>query len=155
MLPETLSDTTAVTGCGESALDLKIKSFERDVDLTHQIVHGDQSVIVQTEGGSIPSIARLLYLQEQSITQRWEEILLNIDTTANAPIAKKYTFSSALSWVITHNQDCVDFQETIRNSSGQLLYAEVKPLNANQIEVTFTEPEEGSIILVFFKNIST
>lgn len=155
MLPETLSDNANVTGCGESALDLKIKSFETDVDLTHQIVHGDEDTIVQTEGGSIPSIARLLHLQNQAITQRWEEILLSIDTgSANIPVSKKYAFESSMVWTITHNQDCLDFQETIYSSSGQRLYAEITPLNSNQVRVTFTEPEEGTILLLFFKNVS-
>lgn len=153
MLPETLGDDTSVTGCGESALDLKIKSFETDIDLTHQIVHGDENVVVQTEGGSVPSIARLLHLQEQSITQRWEELLLTMNVSNNTPIPKKYSFAASMSWVVTHNQDCVDFHESIVNAAGQRLHAEVRVINPNKIEVIFTEPEEGNILLLFFKNV--
>lgn len=134
--------------CPESALDLKIRQFETDVDLTHQIVHGDTQTVVTTEGGPLPSLARLLSLREQVILQQWEEILHSMQGT----VAKKYQFEKSIVWHVVHNLNCIDFTASIRTLTGQRLYTHIETLNTDELLVHFTEPEEGVISLVFFKD---
>lgn len=41
-------------------LTLKVEQFKHDVDIVHLITHGDDALIVQTEGGPIRSLAKLI-----------------------------------------------------------------------------------------------
>lgn len=43
-----------------SALDDKIARFIADLDKVHLIVHGDNTVVVVTDGGSVPSFAKII-----------------------------------------------------------------------------------------------
>lgn len=140
--------TTSDTGCGESVLDAKIAQFEIDIDLSHQIVHGGATTVVQTEGGPVPSFAKLLSDIGASYTIQWQQTLHSMQGT----VAKSYQFQRSLIWHVTHNLDCVEFNEVIRSSTGQRLYAHVEVISPMEFMVEFTEPEEGNISVVFFKD---
>jgi len=139
--------TTSETGCQESALDLKISRFETDVDLAHQIVHGDRSTEVQTEGGLVPTFANIISRVQTSYEAVVEQMLHSMQGT----VALSYSFEKSIIWHIVHNLNCVNFDETIRNTAGQRVYATVEPINENELLVKFTEPEEGTISVIFFK----
>lgn len=139
--------TTSETGCQESALSLKISQFEADIDLAHQIVHGDPVAEVLTEGGLVPSFANVISRIRGSYQAMLDEMLHSMQGT----VAFSYSFEKSMVWHIVHNLNCVNFDETIRNIAGQRVYAHVEPINENELLVKFTEPEEGVISVVFFK----
>lgn len=137
------------TGCEESVLDLKIKSFESDIDVSHRIVHGDENTDVETENGLVPSFAKVLSRTTNYYKQRWDETIHSMQGV----VAKSFTFERAIIWHIVHNLNCTDFMESMRNVEGQKLHAHIEILNTNEFIVRFTEPEAGSINVTFFKNI--
>lgn len=42
-------------------LSQKVDQFKHDVTIVHQVTHGDKDTVVQTEGGPIRSLAKLIY----------------------------------------------------------------------------------------------
>ncbi len=148
MTTETTGTPTSPTDCGETALDLKIQRFQQDVEIAHQIIHGDVNTEVQTENGLVASFAKRLADTNNQYIQQWETTLHSMQGV----VAKTFWFPRAMVWHVVHNLNCVDFQESIRNVQGQKVIAHVNILNEKEFLVEFTEPEEGRISVVFFKD---
>jgi len=146
---DTNADPLTDTGCGESALDLKIRQFETDVQIGHEIIHGDVNTEVMTENGPVPSFARRLALTNAEYVQRWESTLHSMQGV----VAKTFWFPSSMVWHVVHNLDCLHFHESIRNKAGRKVFAHVELINEKEFLVEFTEPEEGFLNVIFFKDI--
>lgn len=63
-----------------------------------------------------------------------------------------YSFPASLTWRIVHNASTVDFVESIKNLSHDKLYANVKIVDDNSFFIEFTEPEAGTVSVVFHTN---
>ena len=127
---DTNADPSNTTGCGESALDLKIRQFETDVQIGHEIIHGDVNTEVMTENGPVPSFARRLALTNAEYIQRWESTLHSMQGV----VAKTFWFPSSMVWHVVHNLDCLHFHESIRNKDGRKVITH--GLNAEFVQFT-------------------
>lgn len=61
-----------------------------------------------------------------------------------------YQFEQTLTVRITHNLGTKNFIETILGSDGERIYAPTEAVSENEILVTFTSPEAGTISILFF-----
>lgn len=64
-----------------------------------------------------------------------------------------YTFPTSLTWRIVHNAKTVDFVESVKNLELERIYANVKIVDENEFLVEFTEPESGTVSVVFHVNV--
>ncbi len=70
--------------------------------------------------------------------------------TNPAQVARSQYFGSALEWIFQHNQGTQNFIASIVNSEGVPVYASTKPIDDNQLIVSFTEAETGTLNVLFF-----
>lgn len=64
-------------------------------------------------------------------------------------VSKTYTFESTLQLTIPHNLGTKDYTFSIVNSEGQRVYAPDSAIDDNTFVVNFTEPESGTISVIF------
>lgn len=128
-----------------SALDDKIIRFKNDVEIAHQIIHGDETTVVSTEGGPVDSFAKVIAENRLKLNEAL--------TTAGGVIARRYDFTPALIIHVQHDLATTNFYETIRDVNGNRLHANVKILDLNSFQIEFTEPEEGHVLVTFMTSV--
>lgn len=64
-----------------------VEQFETDVTLAHQIIHGDESTTVETEGGPVDSFAKVLADLRASVGEEFDttEILQRLTALESKP----------------------------------------------------------------------
>jgi hypothetical protein len=62
---------------------------------------------------------------------------------------KVYSFAPSLVWRVKHNAMTVNFVESLKNTNHERVYANVKIIDATEFWVEFTEPEAGTVSVVF------
>lgn len=68
-----------------------------------------------------------------------------------ATYTRTYTFSSSLTWTVLHPEfPSLTFMEKIVGTNGDRIYAPIRIFNENELIVEFTEPESGTITIVFY-----
>ena len=68
----------------------------------------------------------------------------------NGLVSKTYNFESTLQLTIPHNLGTKDYTFSIVNSDGQRVYAPDRAIDDNTFVVDFTEPESGTISVIFY-----
>ncbi len=131
----------------EPALTLAdtIIRFRDDADLAHDFVKGDASTIVVGEAGSYPSLAKIaadVQLQLRALLQ----------SQSQSTIARSIPFTLTEELSVKHNLGTRNFTFSITNTIGQQVYAPSRVLSENEFVVDFTEPEIGTINVIFFMN---
>ena len=61
----------------------------------------------------------------------------------------KYDFEQTLVVQIVHNLGTKNFIETILGSDGERIYAPAEAVSDNEIVITFTAPEAGTVSIIF------
>ena len=67
-------------------------------------------------------------------------------------VSKVFSFTSQTLWRVKHDLNTINFSEAITNNSGQRIYAAVTIIDNNEFLIEFTEPEAGSVSVMFFVN---
>lgn len=62
---------------------------------------------------------------------------------------RTFVFESSLVWKIKHDTMTVNFVESIKNQHGEKLSAALRTVDGNEFWVEFTEPEAGTVSVVF------
>ena len=120
-----------------------ITQFRNDTVLAHEFVNGDETTIVNGEGGSYPSLAKIAADADNRIVE-----LYNNQT--QGLLVKHYQFQSTLDLVIEHNLNTRVFDLIIINSEGMRVHAPIDVVNENEFIVRFTEPEAGIVTASFY-----
>lgn len=123
------------------SLNETIVRFEADCGLAHQFTNGGPLSDVVSEGGIYPSLAKIA---ATSIAR-----LNAIQPTVTSRI---YDFTDAMSVRIVHNLNTRNFTKSIINSLGEDVIAPVDILNSNEFTINFTDPETGSVTIMFYIN---
>lgn len=127
----------------ELTLEEYIARFKADGNLTHIFVQGGAHEEVVTDNGTYPTIAKMVADNQVAL----QESLLHIGFTV-----RTYAFQNALTLHVKHNMRSTKFTESITNVLGRKLYADVTPVDDSEFVVKFTEPESGSVTVVFCTN---
>lgn len=128
-----------------SDLDDRILRFKKDVEIAHEIIHGDENTSVTTEGGPVDSFAKVLARVRTQVSDALQ--------AAGGIVMRKYDFASALKVHVQHDLNTRDFEEKIRDVEGNRIFANVKILDDNAFEIEFTSPEEGHVTVVFMTSV--
>lgn len=64
-------------------------------------------------------------------------------------VTKRYSFTSSLEWLVTHNMNTTSFRETLVNSDGVKFSAKTKILDENSFVVFLTTAESGWVDVIF------
>lgn len=68
-----------------------------------------------------------------------------------ATYTRTYTFPESLTWTVLHPEfPSLTFMEKIMGTNGDRIYAPIRVFNENEFIVEFTEPESGTITVVFY-----
>jgi hypothetical protein len=62
----------------------------------------------------------------------------------------RYDFEQTLTVRIVHGLGTKNFIETILGSDGERIYAPVEAVSVDEILITFTSPEAGTVSIIFF-----
>lgn len=69
-------------------------------------------------------------------------------------VARRFVFDTpALEWVAQHNLGSKFFTHTIRNSNGNLMMADVFPVDANTVKAKLTSATTGQLELLVWKGL--
>lgn len=133
----------ATTLSTELTLAQYIAQFRADVNLAHIFVQGGPQEEVVTEGGTYPTIAKIvednkIALQESLVQQGFA--------------IRNYNFQDTQILHVKHNMNSTKFVETITDVTGRRLHANTYPIDPTEFVVEFTEPESGSVTVVFCIN---
>lgn len=121
-----------------------ITRFRDDCDLTHQFINGNNTTLINTENGPIPSISKIAY----DAQAKFEDMLIHMQGVG----IFTFSFESALVWRIRHTANTKNFVETIISVDGQRVYGNIQIIDNTEFLVEFTEPESGKITVVFYLN---
>lgn len=122
-----------------------IARFKGDTTLTHLWVTGgpQDMVVVPDTGESYPTLAKIIYDNQQALAQSLVQQSFAIRT---------YNFQDALTLSVKHDMGSTSFTEAIRGSGGERIYANVVVIDNSEFVVEFTEPTSGSITVTFCLN---
>lgn len=67
-------------------------------------------------------------------------------------VAQTFSFAQAMMWQVKHNLLTINFTETVTNSFGERIYAAITIIDNTEFIIEFTEPESGSVNVMFFVN---
>lgn len=84
----------------------------------------------------------------QTVAQLKAQVKILTDQL-NRSRVKTFTFESSLVWKIRHNFFTNRFSESILNDKNERIYAGIRYIDENEFWVEFTEPEAGSVTVVF------
>ena len=62
---------------------------------------------------------------------------------------KVFNFTESLTWLVEHNMNTKFFIETIMDSNGNRIYANVDPVDVNYFVITLTQATAGSVSVYF------
>lgn len=127
----------------ELTLSEYIAQFKADGDLAHIFVQGSAQQEVVTENGTYPTIAKMVADNQAALQTAISDVGF-----AN----RTYAFSNALTVHVKHNMRSTKFTTSIFSAAGQLMYAEVEPVDDSEFVMKFTEIESGSVTVVFCTN---
>jgi hypothetical protein len=124
-----------------------INKFIVDADLAHQFVSGGPTDDVVSEGGTYPTLAKIAAEAEARIAG-----ILQLNSLL---VAKTFNFTAIDLDVeyrlpIVHNLNTMKYAVVgIRNTDGQTMLASDVIVDANEFYIEFTEPEEGTVTVLF------
>ena len=61
----------------------------------------------------------------------------------------RYSFSSTLNWIVTHNMNTTRFKETLLTETGQRFYAQLNIIDLNSFQVLVTQETTGYVDILF------
>jgi hypothetical protein len=125
-----------------------VNSFQSDVELVHQFVKGDKTVIVNASGGSYPSLAKIAADNQNVLTNIINIAQSNISatldnvnglvSTSHATVNKTISDAQlALSTIVNDYKEAIDVNQTALEISQEELAA-VLHLAQGMIAKTFT-----------------
>jgi hypothetical protein len=127
----------------ELTLEQYIAQFKADGNLTHIFVQGSAQEEVVTENGTYPTIAKMVADNKVAL----------VESLYHAGFAvRTYSFFDALELHVVHNMNSTRFTETIADTGGRRIFADVEPLSSSEFVVRFTEATSGSVTVVFCTN---
>jgi len=146
-----------------------VATFQTDVELVHEFVKGDKTVIVHGSDGQYPSLAKIAadslvviananedFAEALDVNQAAliasQEALAGLFHLASGVVGKSYSFSSTKELHIKHHMGTRVFTKTIIGSDGAEVYASSRPIDETEFVVDFTDYEEGNIIVMFYLN---
>jgi len=121
-----------------------IVTFVADCDLAHQFVNGGINDVVLTENGPIPTFANVIDKNRQAIA-----VALNVQQSISG---WQWNFAPQLIWTVKHNLNTTVFVESLFDSGGNKLYANVKIIDDTEFVVEFTEAQAGFVNVMFYVN---
>ena len=127
----------------EPTLAEYISRFKVDSDLAHIFVQGNKYEEVVTTSGTYPTIAKMV----EDNRLKLQSSLLEMGFAA-----RTYSFVGAVVLHVKHNMRSTRFTESIYDSTGGKLFAAVEVIDNSEFVVTFTEPQTGSVTVVFCTN---
>ena len=81
-----------------------------------------------------------------------DNVVINSPHLMRGVIAQSFSFESALVWHVKHNLSSVSFTETVTDSFGERIYAALTIIDSSEFIINFTDPEAGSVNVMFFVN---
>lgn len=125
----------------------------------NNVVNAGQASLTALETTWQNNLATLVYNIQQSIAVDQaallasQEALSSVINATHTSNNRVYTFGPSLSWDVLHDMKTTLFSLTIKNVSGDTVYEESNTIiDTNEFIINFTEPEEGSVYVVFYYN---
>lgn len=122
-----------------------IAQFKGNVNLTHLWATGGphEEVVVAETGQTYPTLAKIIYDAQQELAA---------SLVHQGFAIRNYNFSNADILHVKHNMGSTSFNETIRSSSGERIFANVKVVDSTEFVIEFTERVTGSVTVTFCLN---